>query len=124
MPSKPTVPDFDTLMHMFQQDPEDYEMFRKRLLDEAIAESPVQYQKNLQYILMRIEIARQTATTPLEALAYATRLMQESLEELNDALDCLQHELTGLQSLLVLERIMSHSQGRPPQPESGGKFGT
>lgn len=124
MHSSPKIPDFDTLRQLFQQDPEAFETFRKRMLDDAVARCPAWYRQNMQHVLMRIEIARQAASTPLESLAYATRLMCESLDELNDALHQLQQELTDLQSLLVLKRIMSSSQNMPQQrPESGWEYG-
>lgn len=112
---KRKLPDFDTLMHMYQRDPDSYENFRRHLLEEALGECPPQHQINMQYIMMRIEIARQAASTPLESLAYATQLMRESLEELSDRLEELQHELTGLQSLLVLEKARNYSL-RPSGP--------
>lgn len=110
MHTKPRLPDFDSLMNMHQQDPEGYERFRKRLLHDAVSDAPSQHQKNMQYLLMRIEIAREAAETPLEALGLAVELMRNSLEELNEAFRCLQHELSNLQSLLVLERAMHGSQ--------------
>lgn len=111
MTSHPKLPDFDTLMKMFQQDPDAFETFRKQLLAAAVAECPLQHKDSVQKTLMRIERARQAATTPLDALVFASRLMRDSLNELNDALHRLQYELADLQSLLVLDRIKNCSQG-------------
>lgn len=105
MHSKPKIPDFDTLVEMFRQDPESYDNFRRRLLEEAVAESPSQHRQRMQDTLVRIEMARRAASTPLEAAVYASKLMRESLDELGDRMRDLQEELTGMQSLLVLHRI-------------------
>lgn len=124
MPPHPKLPDFDTLMKMFQQDPDAFETFRKQLLADAVAECPLQHKERVQKTLMRIEKARQAATTPLDALVFASRLMRDSLKELNDALHRLQYELADLQSLLVLDRIKNRSQGiQPPQIRDEKKYG-
>lgn len=121
MQPHPRLPDFDTLMKLSRQDPNAYETFRTQLLADAIADCPPRHQKSMQQVLMRIEMARQAASTPLEALVFATRLMGESMNELNSALHQLQDELANLHGLLVLDRISNNSRGARPRQMRGGE---
>jgi len=117
MQPHPKLPDFDTLMKLAQQDPDTFENFRNQLLADAVADCPPRHKESAHAILRRIEIARQSASTPFEALLFAARLMRESLDDLNNALYGLQNELANLDSILLIERIKGQSEGinSPPR---------
>lgn len=98
------LPDFDTLVALHRESPQAFEALRRQLLNEAVASAPVQYRASLEKVLMRIEEARSTAATPMEAALIASRLMQESVGSLSVAWKQAHSRLAGLQAALLIER--------------------
>ncbi|HJU70499.1 MAG TPA: DUF3135 domain-containing protein [Paucimonas sp.] len=98
------LPDFDTLAALHRQDPDTFEEFRKQLLQKTIDYAPPAHRPALERLLQQIEAARDTTGTPMEALLISFRMMQGSLQELQDAWKQAQYALQGLQAALVIER--------------------
>jgi hypothetical protein len=101
------LPDFDVLMALHQRDPEAFEEFRRRLLREAVEYAPPVHHPALERLLRRIEEARKTAATPMEAALIASRMMQESLSMLHNTWEEALHAVAGLQTALLIERMRS-----------------
>lgn len=98
------LPDFDELMAFYQRDPQGFEEFRRQALRAAVDRAPLAHRPALDGLLDRIELARQSAESPLEAAIIASRMMRESAEQLLDAWDDVQEEIAGLQAAAVIER--------------------
>jgi hypothetical protein len=104
MESSTRLPDFDTLVALNRDSPEAFEQLRRKLLADAVDAAPVRHQPALKNVLVRIEEARSSAATPLEATVIASRMMHESLGSLSLAWKQAQSDLAGLQAALLIER--------------------
>lgn len=98
-------PDFNMLVSMHEDDPESFEAYRKILLRKAVEDAPANHRPSLEKLLHRIESARETAETPMEAILLASRMMQESVAQLSDAWCDVQHAVAELQTTLLIERL-------------------
>lgn len=98
-------PDFDELMALYQRDPQEFEKFRRQALREAIDRAPAAHRPALDGLLDRMEQARASAETPMDAAIIASRMMRESAEQLLDAWEDVQEEVAGLQAAVVIERM-------------------
>jgi hypothetical protein len=78
----PTLPDFDTLRALYQDDPEAFEQFRTKVLRDALDSAPPAHHPSLEKLLRSIEQRREAAATPLEAVISASRAMQDAMEQL------------------------------------------
>lgn len=99
------LPDFDVLMELYKEDPEAFEEFRKHLLKEAVGSAPKEQRPALELLLEKIEAAREAASSPIEAMLVAFRMMQESLAQLKTGLEKAHFALAELQTSLILERL-------------------
>jgi hypothetical protein len=98
------LPDFDTLVALYSNSPEAFERLRRQLLSDAVEAAPVRHRLALAKVLVRIEEARSTAATPMEAALVASRMMHESLGALAVAWNQAQSRLASLQADLLIER--------------------
>lgn len=99
-----TVPSFDMLVSLHQQDAEAFEAFRTHLLQEAIDSAPPSRRPGLRQLLRRIDTARAEAATPMEAAEVAFDMMVESVQELSNSWQQAGSELAALQTQLALEQ--------------------
>ena len=76
------LPDFDTLAALNREDPVAYAILRRNLLQECVAEAPEQYQPMLDDLVSHMDVARQAASSPLEAAAAAMSLMMDSVGQM------------------------------------------
>lgn len=100
-----TMPDFDTLVSLHQQDPEALETFRRHLLREAVDSAPPAHRPALEKLLERIEAARSSAGSPIEAASIAFHMMRDSVNELHATWDKAMQELAHLQTTMLIERL-------------------
>lgn len=98
------LPDFDTLVALHRESPEAFEQLRRKLLADAVEAAPIQHRPALKNVLVRIEEARSTAATPMEAALIASRMMHESVGSLAVAWKQVQSRLASLQADLLIER--------------------
>lgn len=99
------LPDFDSLVALYKEDPEAFEEFRKHLLRDAVAHAPKAQQPALELVLERIERAREESASPLESMLIAFRMMQDSLVQLRSNWRRAQYALAELQTSLVIEQL-------------------
>jgi hypothetical protein len=98
------LPDFDTLVALHRDSPEAFEQLRRQLLADAVESAPIQHRPVLRNVLIRIEEARNSAATPLEAAVIASRMMHESVGSLSVAWKQVQSRMADLQASLLIER--------------------
>jgi len=84
-----TLPDFDVLATMAQNDPEGLEALRQRLCEELITSAPPHMQRRLRGLQFQIDAQRRLARTPLQACLKISEMMHDSFAELRDALNLL-----------------------------------
>lgn len=99
------LPDFNTLVELYRDDPEAFEAFRTHLLQEAVDSSPPVYRPALVNLLGRIEEERSKAETPMEAVLSAMRMMRESVRQLREGWQEAHYAVAGLQTTLIIERV-------------------
>lgn len=99
------IPDFDTLVALYKQDPEAFNQLRRYLLRNAVDEAPAIHRDSLQQLLDRMETARDNAATPTEAAFTAFRMMQDSVNQLHSVWEQARHAAAGLQAALLIERL-------------------
>ena len=99
------LPDFDVLMALYRHDPEALEAFRRHMLREAVDGAPLQHRASLERLLEQIEIARASATSPLDAATIAFRMMQKSVDRLQDGWEQAREAVAGLQTELIFDRL-------------------
>lgn len=103
------LPDFDMLAALHRQDPAALDIFRKQLLRDAVDAAPAAHRPSLEQLLVRIEEARSSASTPVEAAASAFRMMCESVERLHEGWEQALQSLAELQAAVLIERLRHQS---------------
>ena len=84
---KHELPDFDTLMRLAQNSPEEFEALRDILNRELIESAPAHMQARLRGLLFQIDGRRRTASNPTQSCVSVFAMMQDSLMELHNALN-------------------------------------
>lgn len=82
-----TLPDFEVLATMAQNDPEGLEALRQRLCEELIASAPPHMQRRLRGLQFQIDAQRRLSRTPLQACIRISEMMHDSFAELRHALN-------------------------------------
>ncbi|ODC03807.1 hypothetical protein BFW38_09900 [Terasakiispira papahanaumokuakeensis] len=90
-----SLPCFDTLMEMAQQDPQALEALRQKLSDEIVEQSNQKQRRKLEQLRFRIEGERYRATTPLASCIRLSSLMHDTLYHLNIHLEKLQQPISS-----------------------------
>lgn len=116
-----SLPPFDELLRMHQEDPAALEQLRQRLLLQAIDAAPSEQRAALQELVGKMNDVRAAATSDWEAASAAFRMMQQSVRNLGDALHEARHRVADLQTTLLLKRISMaaagtaiNAAGKPP----------
>lgn len=86
---KQEMPDFDVLLRLAQNDPEQLEQIRQQLTIEMIDSAPSYIRRRLRGLQFKIDSTRALAKTPMAACIQLTEMMHQSFEELRGALNSL-----------------------------------
>lgn len=76
-----SIPTFDTLLALLDQDPVAFERLREKLIEEEIRDTPPETQRRLRGLQFQIEGIRQTSKNPLDCCVKIQRAMDKKLEE-------------------------------------------
>lgn len=101
----PSIPDFDALVALHEDDPEAFEHFRRMLLEEAVDSAPAQHQPALDELVATMERTRNAAATPLDAVIAASRAMQDSVEKLVSGWARVRGATAEWQTSVIIERL-------------------
>lgn len=82
-----TLPDFDELVRLYKTDPIAFEQLRHDLCEQLIENAPERIRQRLRGIQFKVDMTRRKARTPMSACLSLSRMMQESLMELQAALN-------------------------------------
>ena len=83
---KASRPDFDHLASLAQNEPEQFEYIRSQLCLQLIERAPLKVRQRLRGLQFTIDMQRQLAKNPLDACIRVSKMMHESLSQLNDVL--------------------------------------
>jgi hypothetical protein len=81
------LPDFDELVRLYKTDPTAFEQLRRDLCEQLIESAPERMRQRLRGIQFKVDMTRRKARTPLSACLSLSKMMQESLMELQAALN-------------------------------------
>lgn len=104
MPLPSSIPDFDMLLKLYEEDQEAFEVLRMHLLQEAVNSAPPERRNHLEKLLWRINTARSNLT-PQQAANQAFEMMADSLQELRVSWQQACLAISELQMRLLLERV-------------------
>lgn len=76
---------FDEWAELYKNHPDEFELRRKQLLDNAIASAPVQYRNKLRILQIECDVVREIYE-PLDAVEIMVGMMNTKLIELNTQL--------------------------------------
>jgi len=84
-----TLPDFNTLKYMAEQDPQGLEKLRQEKIQALIENAPESCRQRLRGLQFQIDVRRRLANNPVQACLHISRMMHDSLhllqEKLNEA---------------------------------------
>ncbi len=75
--------DFDTMMNLAKNNPEEFEALRQTLINNFIESLPEENQHRMKCLQWRIDRTREQSKTPLAACMALTEMMWDSFEQLN-----------------------------------------
>lgn len=81
------LPDFDTLKHMAEQDPEALERLRQNMAEQVINSAPAAFQARLRGIQFQVDSQRRLAKNPMQSCIKISQMMHESFAELREKLN-------------------------------------
>ncbi|MDP1929829.1 MAG: DUF3135 domain-containing protein [Gammaproteobacteria bacterium] len=80
------LPDFDTLVHLHRENPEELERLRVELTSAIMENAPPEARRRLEGLQFRINMELRKARTPEARCVKLSSMMHESFAELNHAL--------------------------------------
>jgi hypothetical protein len=81
------MPDFDTLVKLAKESPEQFEALRDILNQELIESAPESQRTRLRGLLFQIDGKRRTASNPMQSCVSIFEMMQDSLLKLHNSLN-------------------------------------
>lgn len=82
-----TLPEFDKLKEMAQNDPEGLERLRMQLCNQLIQSAPEAYRRKLRGLQFRVDMERRRAKSPMAACIAISAMMHDSFDQLRQALN-------------------------------------
>jgi len=98
MDTKDTRPkfDFDAWAELARNDPQEFELKRKLLIERAIMRAPADKQQRLRCLQWKLDQIRNLASTPMAACLQINRLLWENIISEHGLLHCLQRLQSGV----------------------------
>jgi len=81
-----SLPDFNTLKQMAEQDPHGLEQLRQEKIQALIENAPESYRNRLRGLQFQIDAQRHLAKNPMQACLNISRMMHDSLHLLREKL--------------------------------------
>jgi Protein of unknown function (DUF3135) len=106
------LPDFDRLVEMAKNRPDELEALRDALIAEAIASARSGNRRRLRGLQFQIDMARKKAKTPMAACIRISALMHESLAELRAHLNDPVRVIGPIQRPNMAAKVLSMSEFR------------
>ena len=84
--------DFEKWSRLASKDPEAFEQYRKRVINDFITELPKEKQQRMRCLQWRVDSVRRLSKTPMAACIEISRMMWDSIKGEHGLMDAL-HEL-------------------------------
>ncbi len=81
-----SLPDFDELVKLAKENPEELERIRQQACEELIEEAPEQFKRKLRGLQFKIDMERRRARTPMASCLKISEMMHDSFGQLRKAL--------------------------------------
>jgi len=81
-----TTPSFEALVALAKEDPAEFEMLREQLCKQILDQAPEHISRRLKGLQFKINMERQRSKTALRSCLELSKLMNDSLAELEEAL--------------------------------------
>lgn len=81
------LPEFDTLVKMAQESPDELEALREEMVESVISSARQDFQRRLRGLQFQIDMTRAKSKTPLAACIRITELMYDSFHDLHTRLN-------------------------------------
>jgi hypothetical protein len=82
-----TLPEFDILVQMAKEQPDELEKLRTRLSNDVIDSAPDRIKQRLRGLQFQIDVKRKTSSNPLSACIHISTMMQESFGRMRSVLN-------------------------------------
>lgn len=110
------LPDFDTLLAMYRDNPESLDKLRRRLTRKALRSAPDSTRQRLAGLQFRIDMELQRASNPTARCIRLSDMMHESFSRLNH---CLHHpfdEVNARQNRPEADILPMNRRRQSPDP--------
>ena len=95
------LPEFEELMKLAKENPEELERIRKNAIEDLIQNAPEKHQRRLRGIQFQVDMEREKAKNPMDSCIRISRLMHDSFSKLRDTLnEAQQTHVAQLKSIL------------------------
>ena len=81
-----TLPPFEELRRLAEQNPAELENLRQRLVEDTISKAPEEYQRRLRGLQFRIDAERQRSSNPMSSCLRLSRMMHDQLHHLLESI--------------------------------------
>lgn len=103
---KQDLPEFDILLQLAEQDPEQLENIRQHLANRTINSAPDYLRHRLRGLQFRIDTTRQLAKSPMAACIQISEMMTESFEQLRQALNGVSEEQLAVPDVPTRAKVL------------------
>jgi len=95
------LPDFNELMRLAQENPDELERIRQEAVEDLITNAPSDHQRRLRGLQFQVDMERKRAKNPMDSCIRISRLMHDSFAKLRDTLnEAQQTHVTQLREIL------------------------
>ena len=105
-----SLPEFDEMVRMAQEDPEALEQLRQEMCEDVITSAPQEYQRKLRGLQFKIDMERRRAKTPMASCIRLSQMMHESFSQLREALNHMQGNSTESLRKMVEDPNLQEAQ--------------
>jgi hypothetical protein len=111
------LPEFEELMRLAKENPEELERIRKNAIEELIQQAPEHHQRRLRGLQFQVDMEREKAKNPMDSCVRVSRLMHDSFSKLRDTLnEAQQTHVAQLKNILNQKAKRTGSETIMPTP--------
>lgn len=81
------LPTFDELLRIAEESPEQLEVLRQELVEDAINNAPKSYERRLRGLQFQIDMERRRSKTPMAACIRISKMMHDHLYQLREVIN-------------------------------------
>lgn len=102
------LPDFDYLLSLAKENPEELENLRNRYNQALIDSAPEPFKKRLHGLLFKIDMEKRRSKNSIQYCVTISKMMMDSFSELQEAIDHLRHvDTSKIEPVQKFDNIIS-----------------